>query len=91
MTTARKPNAAILEDHEIQEISVSKEITVGVGKFESVKIMASLRLKSSGTDSFTRAYNRLDEELNRQLQQIQNIVKPDSMFKTDHKSGTTKK
>jgi len=71
----------------IEVIEVSKGVTVSVGKFESIRIDVTLRIRTEDDDDsdsvFETGYELVDEQINKQIEEIQKIVSPTSVFKVD--------
>ena len=75
----------------IAEIVVGKELLVGVGKFESVRLTAQIKISADDSKDdmdaiFRIGYEMVDEKLNKELADIQGIVKSDSVFLIEDKS-----
>lgn len=72
------------------KITVTKGVTVGVGKFETVRMEVSAEFESSAKPLTAQhekevkdAFDFLDEQLNNQINDIQDTLKPDSVFKSE--------
>jgi len=72
----------------ILKITVSKGVTVSVGKFESIRIDAMVELRND-TDNpnavFNDGYNLVDKKINEQLEEIQDVIAETSVFKIKSK------
>jgi len=70
-----------------QKISVTKGVTASVGKFESVRIDASIEFQLGQNEDpdevYERAWEKADEQINVQLAQIQDVIADTSTFKMD--------
>lgn len=83
---------------EVTKISVSKGVTVSVGKYESIRIDSSMEIglgKNDDSETVTKTgYEMLDEQINDQLKEIQDLVGDNSVFKFEEpkkKSGSRRR
>ena len=71
----------------VSKVSVSKGVTVSVGKFESVRIDASIELTAEKGDDeqslYEAGFTTVDEQINKQIKDLQDVVEPNSVFKED--------
>ena len=70
-----------------KKFSVSKGVTVNIGNYESIRIDASTEFELSEKDKdvkkcVAQGYEFLDEQINKQLADVQSILHPKSAFKT---------
>ena len=69
----------------VSKISVSKGVTVSVGKYESVRIDAHIELTAEKGDDeetlFSTAFTMVDDQVNAQIKELQDVVEPNSVFK----------
>ena len=69
---------------EIVSVTVSKGVTVSVGKFESVRIDAQCEVRGeAGEDSdalFEIGFETIDEQINSQIEELQGIITQESVF-----------
>lgn len=79
----------------IKKIIVSKGVTVSVGKFESLRFDASLEIGTNEDDDsdtvFETGFELCDEQINKQIEEVQDIVASGSVFKVDKKESTSSK
>jgi len=79
---------------EIAVVSVSKGVTVSVGKFESIRIDAHVEVRGEKgedpDDLFEIGWESLDEQINKQLEEIQDVVGEGSVFNL-HSAGGSRK
>ena len=77
-----------------EEIIVIKGLTVSVGRYESIRVDASLKIVLDETDDtdtiFEAGFEMCDEQLNKQVEEIQDIIGKDSVFKVDKNPDTNK-
>lgn len=69
------------------KISVTKGLTIGVGKFESIRIEATTEFETTAKPlsvaaekDMQDAFDFVDKQLNKQVGDIQGSIKPDSVF-----------
>lgn len=77
---------------EVTKVTVSKGVTISVGQYESVRIDAQVEVRGDGEDSddlFDIGFETIDEQINKQIDEIQDIVGGKSMFKYEE-SGKKK-
>jgi hypothetical protein len=74
----------------IMKIQVTKGITAGVGKFETIRMEVSAEFETNAKPlsqahekEIKAAFDFLDEQLNTQIADIQDTLKADSVFKSE--------
>jgi hypothetical protein len=79
----------------IKKITVSKGVTISVGKFESVRCDASVEIEiGKGEDEdevFETAFELVDAQLNSQIAENQPIIANTSVFKEEEKPKSSKR
>lgn len=81
------------------KVTVTKGVTAGVGNFESIRVEATASFDVEGNmwksqevaDAYSKAYSFLDEVLNEQINEIQPILKRDSVFKSGAEKSSAPK
>jgi len=77
---------------EVATVHVSKGVTVSVGKFESVRIDATVEVRAEKgedpDDLFDIGFESVDEQVNKQLAEIQDIVTEGSVFNMASAGGS---
>lgn len=79
----------------VDSITVSKGVTVSVGKFESVRIQADMTISlDKGEDHdnvFKAAYVMLDDQINAQVTDLQDVIQDTSIFKAEQPKESRKR
>ena len=66
-------------------VTVTKGVTANIGNYESIRIDATAEFEVDKKDQkkcFEQGYAHLDNEVNKQLDEIQSILHPKSAFNT---------
>ncbi len=76
------------ETMDIKKVSVSKGVTVSVGKFESLRLDVAIEVEPGKGEDFDTivetGYEMCDEKLNKQLSEVQDLVADNSVFKVEN-------
>jgi hypothetical protein len=73
----------------VKEVTVSKGVTISIGKFESVRVDASAVLVAEkGEDPdmlYETGFEVVDEQINKQIAELQDVISDSSVFHAETK------